>query len=62
MIRLDTLGEIKAAAAVLAELEVIVNLLKLLVGDYDSLKYKWPVQNLRRFDIHAAELDGWYKH
>ncbi|KDQ08344.1 hypothetical protein BOTBODRAFT_38030 [Botryobasidium botryosum FD-172 SS1] len=61
VVRLNKLGESDAAAAALVEVEATMNLIRQLVQRAESLKKKWPVQNLQRFDIHKAELVTWSK-
>jgi len=58
-IRLNALDEQGAAAAVRAELGAVMDLLRLYVKRFDTFKHKWPIQNLRRFGIHTAELTQW---
>ncbi|KDQ19044.1 hypothetical protein BOTBODRAFT_28532 [Botryobasidium botryosum FD-172 SS1] len=62
MIRLNALGEKETAAAVLAEIEALMDLMKLFSQHFDTFKHQWPVQNLRRFNIHTADLAKWNKN
>jgi len=59
MIRLNRLGEAEAATAVRAEVEAVMGLLRFSVQSFDTFKQKWPLQNLRRFNIHTEELLNW---
>ncbi|KDQ08350.1 hypothetical protein BOTBODRAFT_569451 [Botryobasidium botryosum FD-172 SS1] len=61
MIRLNSVGEKDAAAAVRVEIETLMDLLKLFSRHFDTFKKQWPVQNLRRFNIHTADLAKWNK-
>ncbi|KDQ19045.1 hypothetical protein BOTBODRAFT_184834 [Botryobasidium botryosum FD-172 SS1] len=59
MDRLNKQDNNEAAVAVRLEIEILMELLKCFVGRFDNLKKKWPIQNLRRFGIHAKEILEW---
>jgi len=61
MIRLDALNKAEAAIAIRAELNIAMDLLKLLVRGFNAIKYTPQIKNLSRFDVHAAELAEWSK-